>query len=339
MASLLGEAQRLVVAGLSVIAIRADGTKASLIPWKHYQTQRPSNPELTDWFSRTPVGLAVVGGLVSRSLEILDFDATELFEPWRLIVEELAPGLLQRLPLTRTPTNGRHLYYRCAEIVGNQKLAERLDQYGKPITLIETRGQGGYAIIPPSPPACHPLNKPYVLLRGDLATIPTITREERTILLNAARSFNAYVKPERVVSGNSSRRTHQGTGDRPGDVFNARAEWPAILEPHGWTIVHQRGELRLWKRPGKHERGWSATSGYGKDLLYVFSTNAAPFQAEMAYDKFGAYALLEYRGDLRAAAKALHACGYRGERIDSPNVEVRYGLRTIPAAEVLAWRR
>jgi hypothetical protein len=38
----------------------------------------------------------------------------------------------------------------------------------------------------------------------------------------------------------------------------------------------------------------------------------------MAYDKFGAYALLEHRGDLTAAAKALYVRGYRGEHIHSP---------------------
>jgi hypothetical protein len=70
------------------------------------------------------------------------------------------------------------------------KLAQRLGPDGRPETLIETRGEGGNGIIPPSPPACPPLNRPYVLLQEDLASTPTITPEQRTMLLNGTRSFN-----------------------------------------------------------------------------------------------------------------------------------------------------
>jgi len=46
--------------------------------------------------------------------------------------------------------------YRCAETAGNQKLAHypTIDpKTGKPTrgTLIETRGEGGYALVEPSP--------------------------------------------------------------------------------------------------------------------------------------------------------------------------------------------
>jgi hypothetical protein len=107
--------------------------------------------------------------------------------------------------------------------------------------------------------------------------------------------------------------------------------------------------VTLWKRPGKRERGWSATTGYGHDLLYVFSTNAAPFETERVYSKFAAYAWLAHGGDYVAAGKALYAQGYRGERTNTVQGDIRHGLRTIPAgeiprlrtmtaAEVFAWR-
>jgi hypothetical protein len=341
-------------AGLSLIPVATDGTKApawSLLPkawddrqgreqatWKPYQTQPPTPEEVQAWCSQR-VGLGIIAGRVSGNLEVLDFDAHELFAPWYDMVEEFAPGLVQRLPLVKTPSNGRHVYYRCKTISGNQKLAQRLEADGKVKTLIETRGEGGYVIAPISPAACHPLKKPYKLLHGDLPDIPTITPDERHLLLQAARSFNAYAEPERTIVHKAKAQTASLNGDRPGDVYNARASWDEILLPHGWTRVGQRDEVTLWKRPGKQERGWSATTGYGKDLLYIFSTNAAPFQAETAYDKFGAYAILEHRGDLTAAAKALYARGYRAEHINSANHQVRNGLRTIAAEEVLAWRR
>jgi hypothetical protein len=64
-----------------------------------------------------------------------------------------------------------------------------------------------------------------------------------------------------------------------------------------------------WRRPGK-EKGWSATTGHcrgevGGDLLYVFSSNAHPFEAEKAYSKFSAYAILRHGGDHAEAAREL----------------------------------
>jgi putative DNA primase/helicase len=256
---------------------------------------------------------------VSGQLEILDFDAPETFTPWGDMVDAIAPGLLPRLPLVQTPSDGKHVYYRSAVIEGNQRLAQRPDAKGRPEVMIETRGEGGYAIIPPSPPTCHPRRKPYLLLRGDLATIPSITSEERAILLNAARSFNQWVKPARVISGAASPGATHTYGDRPGDILNANARWADILEPHGWIHVGQRGQATLWKRPGKQARGCSATTNFGgSDLLFVFSSNAWPFAPETAYTKFSAYTWLEHEGDFNAAAKALAS---------------RYGIRRPPRVQ------
>jgi hypothetical protein len=314
-------------AGCSLIPIAADGTKrpaAWLLPrvwdhseqrwkptWKPFQRRLPTEAELRYWFAQEPVGLAVIGGQISGGLEILDFDAAEVFEPWSALVDELAPGLLEPLPLVQTPTHGRHVYYRCSFIERNQKLAQRPNAEGRPEVMIETRGIGGYAIAPPSPPTCHPLQRPYRLLRPDLTAIPTITPDQRTILLNAARSFNEYVEVRHIISGGNSPCPSQAHGDRPGDIFNSQAQWPDILEPHGWMRVGQRGEITLWKRPGKRDRGYSATTNYAdSEMLYVFSSNAWPFEPEKAYSKFVAYAWLEHGGDLTAAARALAVLGY-----------------------------
>ena len=315
-------------AGCSVIPIAADGTKrpaAWLLPkvwdeyerrwrptWKPLQSRLPTEAELRHCFAQEPVGLALIGGWVSGGLEIIDIDAIEVYEPWRQRVEACRPGLIGRLPVTQTPDNGRHLFYRCGAVDGNLKLAQRLALQDQPETLIQTRGQGGYALVPPSPPACHPSHRPYVLLQGNLATIPVITPDERSVLLNTARGFNAYVPPERVVVGLRAAGSQPTTGNRPGDLFNRHAAWPDILEPHGWTCVGQRSEVTLWRRPGKRARGASATTNYaGSDVLYVFSSNASPFDPETAYTKFAAYAWLEHGGDFHAAARMLASKGYR----------------------------
>jgi Bifunctional DNA primase/polymerase, N-terminal len=343
-------------AGCSLIPIAADGTKRPaswLLPkvwnpsdqrwiptWKPLQKRLPTEAELRHWFARERVGLALIGGQISGGLEILDFDAIDVYGPWRRMVDECCPGLVGRLPVTQTPDNGRHLYYRCRVVEGNLKLAQDLGLDCELKTLIETRGEGGYAIAPPSPSACHLMNQPYVLLRGDPTKIPTITLEERTILLNTARAFNTYMPPEHVVVGPRVPAPRQANGERPGDLFNAHATWPDILEPHGWTRVGQRGEVIFWKRPGKRVRGSSATTNYaGSDLLYMFSSNAHPFEPERAYDKFTAYALLEHHGDFRAAARLLSLKGYRRPRdgellppLHDPWLGPRWKMHGIPLA-------
>lgn len=92
--------------------------------------------------------------------------------------------------------------------------------------------------------------------------------------------------------------------DRYGTRFNEEHTWADVLEPHGWTALYYDGERTVWRRPGK-DHGQSATTGYGgRDNLWVFSTSTE-FDTERSYDKFGAWALLEYDGDLSAAAKDL----------------------------------
>src|SRR5215813_13651248 len=124
---LLAGVLRLRSAGLATIPIRTDGSKRPAIsPWTQYEERLPTEGELQKWFGNGKrYGVALVGGKVSGNLEILDFDETELIAEWRVLVEEAAPGLLDRLPQVETPAGGLHVFYRSAEIAGNTKLAQR----------------------------------------------------------------------------------------------------------------------------------------------------------------------------------------------------------------------
>jgi hypothetical protein len=317
---ILSEAKRLVAAKVSIIPIKPNGSKAPAVSsWKPYQTRLPNESELNEWF-KNGNGLATIFGIVSENRELLDFDKPELYQPFCELVEEAMPGLIERLVLVLTPSNGYHLHYRCSKIEGNQKLAQTqlISEDGKKklYTLIETRGEGGYALIPPSPSACHEDNKPYELLRGDLANAPVITPDEREVLLTCARSFNDYVREENVIKGETS----VAGGTRPGDDYNSRftlADWYDLLTSHGWKKMYQSAGIEYWRRPGKTGPGISATVNYGGDkMLRVFSSNAAPFEEEKVYSPFAAYTFLEHNGDFKAAAKALVKQGY-GDNIDS----------------------
>ncbi|MBL8799666.1 MAG: bifunctional DNA primase/polymerase [Planctomycetia bacterium] len=336
-------------AGLSVIPIRADGTKAPAVAWEDYQERLPTTEELQAWFGNGKGwGVGIPGGKVGGNVEHLDFDvdAATVFPEWCALVEAEAPGLLARLSIRQTPRTppGYHVSYRCpeVEIPGNTKIAEapHPSDQKKRVCLIETRGEGGQVLAPGCPPACHPSGGTYRHYSGvKLSHIQAITAAEREILWRAARSFDRLPPPE-----NKTFRQRAADGLSPGDDYCARGPaWPELLEPARWKLVHQRGAVCYWQRPDKDGRGWSATTGActskdGRELFAVFSTNAHPFDGPSGgrqcstHNRFAVYALLHHGGDFGAAAKALAAEGYGKQRQQqAPRTE---STHTPPAPEV-----
>jgi putative DNA primase/helicase len=344
-AAVYAAARRYVRAGLSLIPIAPGGDKRpafDLLPevwceaaqrpkrrWSPYKERRPTKQELRAWFGQDDraVGLAILGGPVSENLEILDLDNWDVVEPWAAAVARQAPDLIDRLVMVRSPRPGLHVYYRCRDIGGNVKLArvpETDPATGKvkAKTIIEVKATAGYCLAPPSPGTCHKSGRPYAFLAGpDLTAVPTITPKERCILHLCALQLNQWAPPRRVAPRRTA--TTPSSSSRPGDAFNATADWADILEPHGWHYMGTDGAgADRWCRPGKGG-GVSATTNHaGLDLLYVFSSNADPFEENKYNDKFAAYALLNHGGDFYAAAADLRARGYGG-----------YALRSRPEAD------
>jgi hypothetical protein len=342
--------------GLSFIPISADGTKQPafellpLVPrgesgvfkrsWGIFKQRQPTRDEVDAWFKERyccpGYGMAVLGGAVSGGLEIIDFDTADLFEPWAKIVRKKAPRLLDKLVLVETPRPGVHAYFRSKACGGNCKLARipirpQGEKKWKAKTLIEVKGEGGYCLAPPSPGECHPRRTCYTFETDkDLTQIAVITAKERQILFEAARSFDKWEEHLRENRPWTQRRSQSGaaSGGRPGDYFNARANWPDILQPHGWSLEgDDGGSIDYWCRPGKTS-GISATTNYeDSDLFYVFSSNADPFDQDRAYTKFHAYALLEHDGDFSAAARALARRGYGQRKKRRPRRRSITGLR------------
>jgi putative DNA primase/helicase len=139
--------------------------------------------------------------------------------------------------------------------------------------------------------------------------VPKISSAERDVLYQAARKLNEWEDPKPTPA---HRPVPSGRRDRPGDDFNARANWADILEPHGWTRVGVGADgIEYWRRPGKTERGTSATVNYeDSGVFYVFSTAADPFEELTGYSKFHAHVLLNHNGDFKAAARGLAQEGF-----------------------------
>jgi hypothetical protein len=340
-------------AGLSVLPVARDGSKApdwTRLPrvgghatWDPLKEELQSREDVERMFrGERPPGIGVIGGAVSGGLECVDFDreAESIFPAWCELVEAEAPGLVARLSVARTPKPGFHVRYRCpdVEVPGNTKLAVDPDAPRNDRTLIETRGEGGYALAPGCPADCHETGRPYEHHSGPaLENVQAVGVEEREVLIRCARSFDR--SPREGAPAGGGHRGEEGLS--PGDDYNRRGpDFMEVLGKHGWEVARHRGTVRYVRRPGK-KAGWSGTLGVCRssksgDLFAVFSSNADPFEGATSgrdctcYSKFAVYALLEHEGDFSAAAKALYADGY-GERRAKESRKAEAGRR--PAAE------
>lgn len=309
-------------AGLCVLPAILAEKRPALSAWKEYQKRLPTERQVGAWFAEG-TALCILTGAVSGNLEMIDFDHEgELFDRWKEMVASQSPGLVERLVVERSQSGGRHAIYRCRDPVpGNRKLAQRtlVVPSAKPIviagkryvprlvdcrhevttTLIETRGEGGLFLCAPTPG--------YQVEQGSLGDIAVLEAAERAILIEAACALN-----ETVPKADAGFSTSACSG-RPGDDFNERGDVRELLRRHGWQLVRS-GDNEYWRRPGK-DRGWSASLKDG--TLYVFSSNAAPFEPDRAYAPFSVYTLLEHGGDFAAAATALRTAGFGGDGEDS----------------------
>lgn len=190
-------------AGFSVIPVGLD--KKPGCGWKPYQ-HWPAEPGLLrHWFlgQRFP-NIGLVCGRVSGGLLVLDFDqdASLIYPAW---CERVGP-VGRQLPAVETG-KGIHVYLRTAAPDGNRKLA--LDDAGR--VLIETRGQGGYVLAPPSR---HPSGKQYGWRQGN-HHIPLLTKAELDQMLAAAAFFDAR-RPSVVQESSrspSSRPVYSGLSE------------------------------------------------------------------------------------------------------------------------------
>jgi hypothetical protein len=312
-----------LAAGMSVVPPRQDGSKAPDREWTRYQAEPPTRDQVERWYRAGRTGLGVVCGRVSGGLELLEFETDEVYRDFVAAARATGLGdlvnLIEAGYLEETPGGGRHWLYRCSQVDGNTRLARRpataeelaVAPDSQVRVLIETRGEGGFVVLAPSNGRVHPTGRPYRLLRGSFDRIWHLTTAERAALFRLARAFDQMPAPP---PPEASAERHGQPGGRPGDDYNERASWAEILGPHGWTLVHRRGDVEFWRRPGKRDPGHSATVGHVRDsqggpALYVFSSST-PFESERSYTKFGACAVLNHGGDHGAAARELRARGY-----------------------------
>ena len=126
---LLSQALSYLDFGFSVIPVGRD--KKPLIPWKEFQTRRPSVAEVREWLSKDNIeSIAIVTGSISGVV----------------VVDVEKGGVIDDLPKTvmsQTGGGGWHFYYK-------YDTQRPVKNYGRIRDLTDIRGDGGYVIAPPS---------------------------------------------------------------------------------------------------------------------------------------------------------------------------------------------
>lgn len=317
----------LLAAGVSIIPVRdkeQDGKppKTPYYRWKDYQQRIIAVDEL--WHAMEEHGtaaIAIVCGAVSGNLEAIDIDVKNwpgIDATFFGLIQSTYPMLWTSLRIHSTPSGGYHVLYRCEHPIniGNQKLAtaSTSTQAG-----IETRGEGGYVVAPPSLGYRVHQDMP----------IPTITLEQRESLINLAKSLNEKIKPMPAPAIERDKRDYYD--ENPFEHYNRSDDAGRILLDNGWTEERTNNHShRYFIRPGK-DRGISASFQLSSRIYYIFTTSTI-LDAERGYHPATLLAHLRFGGDKKATYKYLVEQGYG--RI-KPRVEHALVIQRALSGEVL----
>lgn len=160
---------------------------------------------------------------------------------------------------------------------------------------IDLKTSTGYVVLAPS---IHPeTGRQYTRIDLPVAAPPSWLTELLTVDV-----------PKGTPQVDRSLPSRWSVGRSIAHEFNAATSWLDILVPHGWRCYCSDPDAdgARWLHP-THTSSCSATIRHG--CLFVYSPNTAFDVTEAGcprgYTKFRAFALLNYDGDLTAAARAL----------------------------------
>lgn len=246
MTPLLAQAQQYVRRGWSVIPILPRGKTPAIDSWKEFQTRRPTDDELAEWFdgARGDRNIAVVTGVVS-GLVVVDLDGAE------------GLGQLQRpelrTPLSSSTGHGRHLFF--AHPGGAVKNAVRT------LPGTDLRADGGYVLVAPS---VHPSGRRYQWQGALTALLPPLAAFLLAEVAPKARNASGWV-------------TEALKEMAPGNIDNTLFKVCARLRRDGYS----KDEAMVLLAP--HAAAAGATPGHLPDKInHVWGTYPAATGAQVA---------------------------------------------------------
>lgn len=302
--------------GISVIPVRdkddAFGVAKSPFgaSWKPYQKEIISKDLLfllmDERYNTTAIG--IVAGAVSGNLEVIDIDVkykygcdVELFTSLKI----LYPHLYEKLRIHRSPSGGYHILYRCEEPVpGNQKLAGRqatehelsVKPKNKTYNFIETRGEGGYVLAPPS--------LGYQVVKSD--QIPVLSKAERESIIALCKSFSELIQIEKPAKATRAEIEYYETN--PFEDYNNRVDPIELMEGMGWSYSKGNNQFLWFTRPGK-AKGISISFNIHKRFFYCFTSSTELYENK-GYTPSNLLCALKFNGDKKKLYAFLVETGY-----------------------------
>jgi len=312
-------------AGFCVIPSHEDGSKRPFGQWKKYQHKRPDWPTLERWLlTGRFTGIGLIMGQASGNTEMIELEGPDLSiklgavfnlaKQWDDTDQLGAGDLLWRVYngcSEESAGGGLHIFVRVTDgpVPGNTKLAMGDDK-----VIAETRGEGGFVIVWPTPARTgHQPDAAYMMLTDSTpAGVAHITTEELEFLHHLfAEAFGGMPETPQPTQPKTTPTAAQHLGTlSPFDDYRHRATWRDILEPAGWTHHSKDATHDYWTRPGKDKRDGHSASTIEDGPFYLFSSSVAGMPIEQGLSKAQVYAHLHHDGDLSAATRQLRADGY-----------------------------
>lgn len=289
--------------GLNIIPVTNQKIPA-IKGWKKYQEEMVNLDDMPDYEA-----VAVITGKVSGNLELIDIDQKyclygTLRDRYKALVDDFSPGLWEKLVECTTKGGGYHLVYRCEEIGTNVKLASRpatpeeLEiKKEKFKVLIETRSEGGYFLCKPT--------LGYEVVKNVLLDPPTITKEERDVLLSAARALDETPLP---LWESQSKPQFNSEGIPSWEAYDDDDHWLSVMQSEGWTIFKETDTKIFLKRPGAESK-YSGNFDKRHRLMRIFSSSTE-FDNSKSYSPSAIFTTLRCGGDFKQGARQLLEMGY-----------------------------
>lgn len=277
--------------------------------WTECQTIPKTEPQL--WHEMTEKyhtdSVALICGKISGNIEVIDVDVKYypgidaiLF----LDIQKLYPNIWDKLLINKTPSGGYHLIYKVSgeDVPGSKKLAGRLEaipdsKKTKPINFIETRGEGGYIVVPPSEGYSH-----------HLGTLNTLTWVERTSIIEICRSYTQIIK----IVKPPKQPKEQGRTDyyeiNPFDDYNQSDAATILLKEFNWTYFNSNSHSDYWTRPDR-DGGISASFSHSLRTYYIFTTSTE-LDSLQGMSPSTLLAQMKFSGDYKALYQYLRSNGY-----------------------------
>jgi len=208
-----------------------------------------------------------------------------------------------KIPHQMTGGGGYQFFLRCPDPGKNKRLAWHPNPFkdDKKEIVIETRAEGGYALIPPSLRIDGEKKTNYAWIFGDLFSVPTYSQKVAENLLEAARACSR-VEDKPALQNPETKPKQQTGGESPGSEVDVIQEYKRQNRIRDTLLRYGYTETRdsRFIRPG----GKSASVRiYPSENRSTHFSSSDPMFGDAGHDPFDLYCYYEHNGDFKKAVK------------------------------------